>query len=1030
MYDSDPQSQLEHRVSTALKELKKVLHSTRRPSFADNVPHTYEDKYMLAEFLTSSNVAATLNCLDALGLTSEGLASLAAAARDGRVVTLRLKASERCEFLREVSREVQSARKDVAESTLFGKIERSVVTKITEYFWKFEVEYEFIGFVGVEPGAAGGASVPLRGRKAHCQIMTTSREQPKPSLRELPPMNVDVSWLLRHTSEDGQITFRIDRDAKACKTPRRNAQVDEAMQATHELESWCNRAVHYLEKTIAIVQPTSVSGADGGKGHGLDLQSISRAANGVFCPVLPLFVGESQPAEAAPAEEEGATAAASGELPSAMRVGELLVTPAEEGDAANGAAAGGAADEAVGGAAVGGGDAGAATDTLALATPSLGEGSSAMVRVGELNAILGEQRRSLAAQIGALGRTFPAPSMETLVSVDEAASILVLKHATAVGRSFVAGIEHVEGMLRNQLVAAIGKQLTPSDFTQYMRFHDARAYLPAYAPQPFCFAVRRPGMYPEGTVAIEEVGGESDPIYTFCKQVDGPPMTFRLSAATSVEFTGERYLHGYIAHEFSETAGLRRAGQTSSLQLTARARQFSSFLMLLGRIGPNHSFQPQHAMVVQNKDELNLPLHLEQLPTAKEFRDAIESLSPEQQRFATAYRSLQLEGSIFAVLVVQLKPQLEALLQLPVGSLTKEIGLTQRLMELFMTYQIPSDLLSFDGDEGAPPADKLAAVKGHVEAINKVLDEAKSGEIEQARQRHAYAHPGHQAFGGEEEQAEEEHEMFGCFAAAEFGAAMDAEPRSRCCRKAGKGSARAPGGSMMFGGRPPPPPASAQMMAPPPPPPPPPCPTSAAPLSMKAATASAAPVPSAQPSQPAQPLRPTQPSADEWEDASLSGGAAVDFTKVPSALDALYATHDVDNALRPTLLKTGERWVKRSQRALLGTPSTSTLFPAEQKKETQAAFDLLDALSRSGSLPLQHTALHVVVAATHCFDASLVDTVVTRNVNPIEKLERSSLLVASTVHAVEPRALIQPSHYARVATFSAPALLPPPAPPA
>eukprot|EP00324_Dicrateria_rotunda_P002639 CAMPEP_0206157716 /NCGR_PEP_ID=MMETSP1474-20131121/4161_1 /ASSEMBLY_ACC=CAM_ASM_001110 /TAXON_ID=97495 /ORGANISM="Imantonia sp., Strain RCC918" /LENGTH=44 /DNA_ID= /DNA_START= /DNA_END= /DNA_ORIENTATION= len=44
-------------------------------------------------------------------------------------------------------------------------------------------------------------------------------------------------------------------------------------------------------------------------------------------------------------------------------------------------------------------------------------------------------------------------------------------------------------------------------------------------------------------------------------------------------------------------------------------------------------------MIVQNKDELMIPLILEDIPTAKAFKDAIESLSPEQQRFAKAFRS-------------------------------------------------------------------------------------------------------------------------------------------------------------------------------------------------------------------------------------------------------------------------------------------------------------------------------------------------------------------------------------------------------
>ena len=49
---------------------------------------------------------------------------------------------------------------------------------------------------------------------------------------------------------------------------------------------------------------------------------------------------------------------------------------------------------------------------------------------------------------------------------------------------------------------------------------------------------------------------------------------------------------------------------------------------------------------------IKTPLVLEQLPTAAEFRDAVESLSPEQQRFCQAFRRMQLEGSVFAVAVI------------------------------------------------------------------------------------------------------------------------------------------------------------------------------------------------------------------------------------------------------------------------------------------------------------------------------------------------------------------------------------------
>ena len=111
-------------------------------------------------------------------------------------------------------------------------------------------------------------------------------------------------------------------------------------------------------------------------------------------------------------------------------------------------------------------------------------------------------------------------------------------------------------------------------------------------------------------------------------------------------------------------------------------------LVLVGRIVSADTFNPKYAAIVQNKDELTIPLDMSTIPTPKEFKDAIVSLSPEQQQFAKAFRSMQLESTLFGIVIIQIKPQLERVLNLLDDSLTKEIKLTQDLMQLFIKYQI------------------------------------------------------------------------------------------------------------------------------------------------------------------------------------------------------------------------------------------------------------------------------------------------------------------------------------------------------
>jgi hypothetical protein len=68
-----------------------------------------------------------------------------------------------------------------------------------------------------------------------------------------------------------------------------------------------------------------------------------------------------------------------------------------------------------------------------------------------------EERRTLDAKFGALQTVFS--SGKNLVTFAEARIIVILTHSSRVAQAFGDGVQSVEQMLLEQLIAAIGKEV-------------------------------------------------------------------------------------------------------------------------------------------------------------------------------------------------------------------------------------------------------------------------------------------------------------------------------------------------------------------------------------------------------------------------------------------------------------------------------------------------------------------------------------------------------------------------------------------
>jgi predicted PP-loop superfamily ATPase len=139
-YGSTPFNQFEmrHKVEKSLQRVQQVLDNTRHPVLAADAAHRYVDKMTLAEFLTRSSLSAVFTSLTQLGVSLEQLQTLKQWS-GSQAVTLRLRAEEKCRFVREETREVESATSRVTESSLFGKTTSKVVTKVTDYIWEVTI---------------------------------------------------------------------------------------------------------------------------------------------------------------------------------------------------------------------------------------------------------------------------------------------------------------------------------------------------------------------------------------------------------------------------------------------------------------------------------------------------------------------------------------------------------------------------------------------------------------------------------------------------------------------------------------------------------------------------------------------------------------------------------------------------------------------------------------------------------------------------------------------------------------------------
>jgi len=583
---------------------------------------TFDTSYCVAEQMVDCLLATVERVLSRLGVSAEDLVHLGKWAKTGSVM-LSLEAMETCTYVKEEVTEVETAVERHREyglgflGTTAKRVDK-VITKVHEHVWAYKVEYK-VCLEQLVMGEGEGKRV-LKTAECTTEVRTSTKEHPHKERSVLDPIELRLNDLLDLL---GGRPFCVDRDRTECRTPRRNPEVELVLKAALSLSAWASRTFDFFRNHV---------------GHKSPKRELSALADinvlQLFLPQLPL-----------------------------VRVGGGRLTASELGE------------------------------------------------------LLAEQDRTVNAKIADLAKVFAGD--DRLVGLREAELALLLLQLGMAAHNFATSLQYLEDLLESHLIDALGRAVDEVDLFDLARFHFSKTLQPAYRPPHLCYPVRTGLQDPEGLVTLEWVwaDGERRPVNGLTVASPGHSTSLPLSSAAQVTLRGPMFLHTVMAQAFGEA-------DVPALNIGARARPFSSYILLLGRIPAEGEFQCEAALLIRNSDDVTIPMMVETIPSAKEFKERIQSISDTQQRFAKQYRSMQMSSTLFAMATIPIRPQLERLLRVPEGGFLKEIALVEEILDLLVEYSIPSDLLKYDGspeDDGA-----LLAVKENVYNMIRFVETTKA----------------------------------------------------------------------------------------------------------------------------------------------------------------------------------------------------------------------------------------------------------------------------------------------------------------
>ena len=207
------------RIEACLQKVRMVADKDRASQIhaADQVPHQYADKFLLADTITNTMCASLVHCLSLIGLSRENLKPLKSWGAE-KTVTLSFRVTRKTTLLREQEREVESPTRVQETSEASGTSTITVLKKVKEYVFLEEQTHQLVAFTGVGDNAEEClTAVDCSGSTERTSTYGSDNSEFTRN------HDLDLSWLLRVLSEELNVAlFSIDRSHVDCFTPVQN----------------------------------------------------------------------------------------------------------------------------------------------------------------------------------------------------------------------------------------------------------------------------------------------------------------------------------------------------------------------------------------------------------------------------------------------------------------------------------------------------------------------------------------------------------------------------------------------------------------------------------------------------------------------------------------------------------------------------------------------------------------------------------------------------------------------------------------